>query len=109
MLFAWPEAIPVRWSDIQISAKTFSHYREIIQHLYDLTYHSLMDPQVLTFTPEAQQDFIAWHDLHMEELEHQTLSPFLQGVYAKGGNDESSYFGNPSIVVPVLVHHFEGH
>jgi len=83
LLYAWPEAIPVRWSDIQVSEQTFSHYREMIQQLYHLPYHSLMDPQVMEFTAEAQQDFSAWHDLHMEESERQILSPFLQGVYAK--------------------------
>jgi len=83
LLFAWPDSIPVRWSDTQITEETLSQYKEVIQQLHDLTYHSLMGPQVMEFTGEAQQNFIAWHDLHMEQIEHQDLSPFLQGVYAK--------------------------
>lgn len=83
ILFAWPDAIPVRWSDIQVTEETLSTYRGMIETLYALSYDPTVGPQILEFTPEAQQDFKAWHDLHMEEMEHQTLSPFLQGVYAK--------------------------
>ena len=83
ILFAWPDAVPPRWTHEMISPEALSAYHTLFDRLYAIPYDPETGPLYLDLTHAAQAYFIRWHDKHMAEAETRAKSPFLQGAYAK--------------------------
>ncbi len=78
IVFAWPDPVPVRWTDDEVPDSVAREYDEHLQALYDLS-----DNVVLPLTPAAKGFFTNWHDVHCQEGEDTNLSSFMQAVYSK--------------------------
>jgi len=80
-LYAWPDPVPVRWTDEEVPDAVISEYDRHLQALYDLPDND--EPVVLSLTPAAKGFFTDWHDVHCEEGENANFSSFMQAVYSK--------------------------
>jgi hypothetical protein len=83
VLFAYPDPVPVRWTDATVSLAVTFDYNALIGHLYNLQSESDGRPIILDLSPAAQGFFREWHDVHCHETESRNLPPELRGFYAK--------------------------
>ncbi len=122
LLFAYPDNVPIRWTDATISDCAFTAYCALFEKLYGLRAQNLN--QELPLTPAAGRMFTTWHDQHCRETEDPGLSPALRGFHAKLKgycarlalihalclNPDSSEVGIESIVAAAdLVDYFKAH
>ena len=83
ILYSWPDPVPVRWNEHEISAATQEAYFDLFTQLFALSYDVDKGPEFLELSSEAKETFILWHNAHMQETETASFSPFVQGAYAK--------------------------
>jgi hypothetical protein len=85
LLFAWPESVPVRWTDDVITPATRKAYEELIATLLTLeeARQDKSTPLQLRLTREAQARFEEWVNSHGQEMDSPSLSPALKVFYAK--------------------------
>lgn len=68
-LFCYPDSIPARWTDDDVSEEVVNSYCEIVDRIY----YSLTEdnPKILRFTGKAKALYIMWFD----ETENETTEP----------------------------------
>jgi hypothetical protein len=81
ILFSWPDRMKVRWVLEAVSAEARAGYNRRIEELFAIPWEE--SRVYLDLTPDARSLFVKWHDAHCAEAESPSLSPFLQGGYAK--------------------------
>lgn len=81
LLFAWPDPVPVLWTDKTVSAEVRSQYDSLIQELLTIPYED--GPVYLDLSSSAKACWIAWHDVHCAETDDASLSSFLRSSYSK--------------------------
>lgn len=81
LLFAWPNPVPVRWTEKVVAAEIRESYALRIKDLFNLSWER--EPVALSLTPDAQSYFKEWHDAHCSETESPNLQPYLRAAYAK--------------------------
>lgn len=82
VLFAYPEPVPVRWTEATVAPAVATAYDALFRQLYDLPPPD-GQPIILGLTLEAQRFFRDWHDDHCRETEGETLPLGLRGFYCK--------------------------
>ena len=80
ILFAWPEPIPVRMKDEEITREVKETYAGLISGLLALEMKNGW-PVILGLEKDAFELFRRWHDSHMAELG--TQSPLFDGFVSK--------------------------
>jgi hypothetical protein len=96
LLFAFPEPMPITWTDAALSSKTQKEYAAVFAQLWSLEpaiADGSPEPVVRSFSPKAQAAFVAWLHTHYKELNNLAtqykklnkpdLSEHLRGAYAK--------------------------
>lgn len=81
MLFAWPEPVPVRWTNTTVPVEVRHGYSELVSELFQLPYAG--ESTLVPMTTDAQRTFTNWHDNHCAEAEDPALVPYLRAAYAK--------------------------
>ncbi len=86
-LFAYPDPMPVRWSDSEISEETRAAYKYVYDELYglhmDIDENGSPAPIQATFTASAKQLFIEAYNSLCEEMEHPEFPSHLKGPWSK--------------------------
>lgn len=90
MLFVFPDAEPMNWTDASISDEANIQYATLLAALLELkmTTEGPLDnagyvPVRVSFTPEAQKRFGELFQAHRAEMVSPSLPPRLLGAYAK--------------------------
>lgn len=86
VLFAYPDLVPLRWSEETVSGTTAKNYETLLTTLYEIRERHEQagtEPRSVPLTDEARKLFIRWHDEHCAQMESRELSPELRGFYAK--------------------------
>jgi hypothetical protein len=81
ILFSWPEPRRTHWSYKVIGEDAQASYEQVVDSLLGIPMND--NPSPLTFTPEAQQLFIEWHDDLLTEVDQIASSDYLRGAYSK--------------------------
>lgn len=81
LLFAWPQPVPVRWTEGVVPQGVRDSYVNLIGQLFAIPYEG--DPVCLDLTEDARARFAQWHDIHCEKTEAPAFPPFLRAVYSK--------------------------
>jgi putative DNA primase/helicase len=86
-LFSYPDPIPSRWTDDEISPEAKAGYRKLYNDLRDLYMelddHSDPNPQSVVFAPDAKDVFIDAVNTNREQMELPGFPGRLKGPYSK--------------------------
>ncbi len=82
MLFAMPEAVPVRLTKAVVSTELQTDYDALVRRLSSLDGQA-GQPIILELTPDAWRAFQQWHDHLAEEMESGGVPSMLKGFYSK--------------------------
>ncbi len=86
-LFGYPDLMPTRWSDKEISEASRTAYKEIYDELYglemDTDENGSPDPIHATFDAPAKQLFVEAFDSLCEEMEQPGFPSHLKGPWSK--------------------------
>jgi len=98
-LFSFPDPLPTRWSDTEISEETMAAYEGIYEGLYgfsvDTDENRNPSPRLVTFTPQAKRVFIDAYDSLSEEMESPDFPQHLKGPWSK----MRSYLARISLII----------
>ncbi len=98
-LFGYPDQMPTRWSDSEISEDTRAAYRDIYDELYglemDTNENGTPDPIRATFTASAKKLFIQEYNSLHAEMEHPDFPAHLKGPWKK----MVSYLARLSLII----------
>lgn len=87
VLFAYPDPVPLSWSEAVISDATLQGYDAVVQALWGLKpgedEEGRRVPQVLSFTPDAKALWVEWIEDHYREGADPLFPPNLRGPWAK--------------------------
>jgi hypothetical protein len=101
-LLSYPDRMPSRWSDDEISDETAEAWRKTYDALYDLEVdvnaNGEPTPKQLEFTPEAREVFIGKTDSLHEEMEHPRFPTYLRGPWAK----LEAYLARLSLIIALV-------
>ena len=81
LLFAWPQPVPVRWTETVVPQEIRDNYANLIKMLFAMPYQG--DPVCLDLTEDARDRFAQWHDSHCEKANEPGVPPFLRAVNSK--------------------------
>jgi hypothetical protein len=102
-LFSYPNAVPSRWRDEEISEEAIAEYKKIYDDLFALEMHlddnGTPEPRWVTFTPSAKQTFIDAVNALAEEREQPEFPDYLKGPWSK----MEAYLARLSLVL-AMVH-----
>jgi len=86
-LFSYPNPVPSRWTDEEISEEAIAEYKKIYDDLFalemDLDDNGNPEPRWVTFTPSAKQTFIEAVNALAEEREQPEFPDYLKGPWSK--------------------------
>lgn len=82
LLFAFPEPVPVKWSDTEVSPMVKKAYVDLVDRLLNMEWQGGL-PSPLSLTSAAKTVFGPWVDDLYKEIESPALWPPLRGFYAK--------------------------
>jgi putative DNA primase/helicase len=86
-LFGYPNPVPSRWTDDEISGPTLARYHELYDQLYDLAMgvdeNGEPAPERLRFTVGAKAIFVEEADALREEMERPGFPDHLKGPWSK--------------------------
>jgi hypothetical protein len=86
-LFAYPDPVPSRWTDDEISGETFARYHELYDRLYDLAMgvdaNGDLTPESVQLTVGAKALFVREADALREEMERPGFPDHLKGPWSK--------------------------
>ena len=101
-LLSYPDRMPSRWSDDEISDETAEAWRKTYHALYDLEVdvnaNGEPTPKRLEFTPEACEVFIGKTNSLHEEMEHPRFPTYLRGPWAK----LEAYLARLSLIIALV-------
>ncbi len=83
MLFAFPDPMPVRWTDTSVSESTIEEYRRVFERLWALDEVSPQVPRVVPLTSQGREAFIAFAIELYGELADPDFPEHLRGPFAK--------------------------
>jgi len=87
LLFAFPDPVPLVWTDAALSQETQQAYAEVFTSLWNLQPVTLADgseaPTVVQFTSEGRDAFIGWMQTHYTEMDAEHFPEPLRGPWAK--------------------------
>lgn len=69
ILFAYPEPVPIRWTDHGVSEEASQQYDQLFEKLFQMPRGGDGRPIILTLTTHARHLFSTWHDEHCAEME----------------------------------------
>lgn len=81
-LFAWPEPVPVRWTDLAVTDATKKAYHDLVTQLLELDWQG-EEPEPILMTPTALALYKDWYDQHCMQMESPELQPGLKPFYPK--------------------------
>ncbi len=98
-LFGYPDSMPTRWSDIEISEESRASYKKIFDELYGLEMDNGENgspaPIRVTFTASAKKLFIQEYNSLHTEMEHPDFPAHLKGPWKK----MVSYLARLSLII----------
>jgi hypothetical protein len=103
ILVSFPDAVPSRWRDDEISEEAMADYKKIYDDLFalemDLDDNGNPEPRRVTFTPSAKQTFIDAVNALAEEREQPEFPDYFKGPWSK----MEAYLARLSLVL-AMVH-----
>lgn len=81
-LFAWPEPVPVRWTDLAVTDAAKKAYHDLVTQLLELDWQG-EEPEPIPITPSALALYKDWYDQHCIQMESPELQPGLKPFYPK--------------------------
>ena len=78
VLWSYPTPVCIQWTEIIVSKEAKEAYHGLFESLFNL-----QDERVLTFTPEAKNIWIEFHNENCDEMQEGGLSSELHGPWAK--------------------------
>jgi Protein of unknown function (DUF3987) len=101
-LHAYPEPVPSRWTDDEISDEAVARYQELYDRLYGLSMgfddNGEPAPERLSFASEAKKIFVDKVNSLREEMERPGFPSHLKGPWSK----MEAYLARPSLILALV-------
>jgi hypothetical protein len=87
ILFAFPDPVPAKYSEIEISSGTISGYCNVFNKIYEM--NAVADefgniaPVHVALSETAKERWIAWFNEHCSEINSSRLPYYLKGIWSK--------------------------